>query len=107
MKQNMIDIHQEYNGGYLTCENHESYNDILDCKTLTEVEQYLKNNNYLFLGVTDNYDYKHDNITSAFVFKDRDDNVRWHHIPELWLVRISGGDLYTAWKDRREKQKRG
>lgn len=87
----------EYRGGDLTYENHESNNSILDCKTASEFLNFIEDNGLIYLGVTDQYDYRKREGELALVMKDWNDNVFWIHINEdqlrVWLYKDFPGEL--------------
>jgi len=77
----------KYNGGELNIYNHERDNSFLDCKNITNFRQYLRDNDFLYLGLTDRYDYKGNAISTnlAIVFKNKDDEVFWCHWSSIGL----------------------
>ena len=91
----------KYEGGDLTYENHESDNCILDCKTASQFLNFIEDNNLIYLGVTDQYNYRKRKGELALVMKDGNDNVFWIHIDEdqlrVWLYR-EFNDEYS-WKE--------
>jgi len=78
----------KYNGGELNIYNHERDNSFLDCKNITAFRQYVKDNDFLYLGLTDKYDYTNIRATSvnlAIVFKNKNDEVFWCHWSSIGL----------------------
>lgn len=72
----------KYEGGDLTYQNHDLDNSVYMCSNVTEFKKRLELLGYLYLGITDKYDYHSNNYgftNLAMVFKNQDDEVFWIH----------------------------
>ena len=90
-----------YNGGNLSYENHEDDNSILDCFTVSELIDYLNAKDYIYLGVTNQFDYRRDvRLDYAIVLKDKDDNIHWIHMfsdyLRVWMWRELEKDMHVC-----------
>jgi hypothetical protein len=78
--------------GYLTAENHTNNSFITRYNTWLDIERVMEDENLNFLGVcTPPYNPYGMHLNYAFVMEDkeRDYEICWHHVSDMWLNEIA------------------